>query len=394
MRFRIVLAVLLAFTAVTAAPLSAQERPSRADLGLYAGGAWTSPWLEAGDGTTFGIGFNPIFGGMAQYWVTRRLGVRVHGAYMPSGMPEPNPSGAIDTPAGSLDNFFYDLSLAFRPFAGAERGGPLRTLYMFVGGGGFTPRVRADYDPLLNCVPGYSVGGACLPLDWREATVGQGTAGAGITLLPITRTVGLFAEGGVHVYSSPFRIGENWVGFPSCPNPECRAEDRMAMTVRLGGGLAFALGVRPPAVPDVPPPPPVVERRPEEPIMICVVVDGIPQYVNAIVRPEERDTVVVTTAGIRRPLRAAYPAPPPTASGRDWFVRDEPIFFAGREYVRFGVPREVEAGQIRRLGEYQGVPLFVPPDAGEPPASLLVPVQDGCIFQPYQLRQRVERVRG
>jgi hypothetical protein len=106
----------------------------------------------------------------------------------------------------------------------------------------------------------------------------------------------------------------------------------------------------------LPPPAP-----PDWPITVCAVVNGVPQYVEAFVRPQEGDTVVVTPQGIRRPLRVAYPVPP-TASGRDWFVRDEPIFFDRHEYVRRGVPRVLTSEEINRIGEYQEFPSYAPRD--------------------------------
>jgi hypothetical protein len=358
--------------------------PSRADLGFYAGGAWTTPWLETGEGTTFGIGFNPIFGGVGTFWFAPRWGVRLHGAYMPSDLPQPNPAGAVVVPDGRIHNWFYDLGLSFRPFAAPGRGGILSTGYVFLGAGAFTPNVEGG--DAVRCVATYIQGGACLPYDWRDATVGQVTAGAGFRAIPITRNLGLFLEGGVHVYDSPFRIGDVWDGLPACPNEACRGNDRMALTTRLGAGLALL--VRPPPVLTrtvLPPPPPPPPAPPDRPITVCVVVNGVPQYVEAFVRPQEGDTVVVTPQGIRRPLRAAHPVPP-TASGRDWFVRDEPIFLDRQEYVRLGVPRVLTAEEINRIGEYQGVPLYAPRDGTRPPNVFYVPIQDGCIFQPYQRR--------
>jgi hypothetical protein len=365
---------------------------SRADLAVYAGGAWTTPWLAAG-GQEFGIGFNPIFGGFTHVWFTPHVGARLHLAYMRSGLPEPGePIVAIGDER--IHNWLYDLALAVRPFARADRGRVLSSFYLFAGGGGFTPNVEGG--AAGECVPPYHLGDACLPYDWREATVGQGTVGAGLMFLPITRQLGLFAEGGLHVYSSPFRMGEAWTGRPPCTNEACLAEERGGRTTRLVGGLMLALGPPPPPPFIAPPPPPPPAAPPEEhSIMICVLVDGFPQYVEVVTRPTVGDTLYVTGQGVRRPLRAAFPAPPPTASGRDWFEREEAVFLNGREYVRFGVPRVVAREEVARIGEYRGVPLFAGATdrADGLPTVLFLPVQDGCIFQPYQLRERV-RVRG
>jgi hypothetical protein len=339
----------------------------RFDLRAYAGIAWTSPWLETNDGTTFGIGTNPIFGGVANWWLRPRIGVRAHLGYMPSDVPQPNPIDAFASsdpneptilPQGRMHNWFYDLGVAVRPFARTDgTGGRLSSGYVFIGAGAFTANPEGGNPD--DCVPPYNNGGACLSYSARNSTVGQGTAGLGFTLIPITRSLGLFTEAAVHVYSSPFHIGQNWTGLPPCPTPACQANDRMAMTTRLVGGAVLALGPprRPPPPPLLPPPPPAPPRE-DRPIIICVAVDGIPRYVEARIQPETNDTVVVTPQGVRRPLRAAYPIPAPTAAGADWFLREDNLFFAGRTYLRFGVPREEDAEQLRRVGEYQGVPLF------------------------------------
>lgn len=383
---------------VAAGAAAAQQGagPSRADLRAYAGVAWSSPWLEAA-GTRFSIGWNPIFGGSGTLWWSPRFGARLHLGYMPSGMPQPDGSAELEIEDRRLHNWLYDLSLAFRPFAGAAApGGPLSSLYLFLGGGGFT--ANPDGGDPQGCVSPYFHGEACLSNDWRVGTVGQATAGGGLTLVPLSQAVGLFVETAVHFHASPFHVGPEWTGFTVCP--ECRAEDRWVVTPRLVGGLALALGAPPARLPPLPPPPPPPAAPPppeERPIQLCVVVDGIPRYVQAFVRPATGDTVVIAEAGIRRPLRAAYPAAPAVASDRDWFVRDESIFLDGQEYVRFGVPRELRPEELVRRGDYRGVPLFeaaaAVPAPGEP-AAVYVPVGDGCIFQPYRPLERVRRVRG
>jgi hypothetical protein len=371
---------------------------SRADLRLYAAGVWSSPWLETQAGTTFGTGLNPGFGGSGSYWFTPRLGARLQLGFIPSDLPQPStaepfgPGGPPPTTfAGPVDNWLYDLSLAFRPFArpGQARSA-VSSLYLFLGGGGFT----ADPPYPGDCVAAYTFGNACLATRWRDSTVPQLTAGAGATLLPVTRSLGLFTEVAGNVFSSPFQTGD----FHACDRPECMTQGRTVAAVRLAGGVVLAFGQpRPapartappppaaaPAAPVGPPAPPAAEG---EPIRVCAVVAGIPRYLEAFVQAPG-DTIVITEQGIRRPLRSAHPMPAPTASGQDWFTRGESVFFAAQEYVPTGAPRHLEPLQLQRIGHYQAVPLFALREAVVPPAAVFVPVRDGCTFQAYQLRPR------
>jgi len=57
------------------------------DLGVYGGLQWTSNWFSIADeGFAPGPGF--IGGAEATWWTTPSFGVRLHGAYFPTGAPE------------------------------------------------------------------------------------------------------------------------------------------------------------------------------------------------------------------------------------------------------------------------------------------------------------------
>lgn len=79
------------------------------------------------------------------------------------------------------------------------------------------------------------------------------------------------------------------------------------------------------------------------------------------------------------------------AAGRSWFEQDEPIVFSqdvdGRshelEYVRTGGDLSLDCPDIRRVGEFGGVPLFVDAAAQAPYETLYVPVRPG-VWQAYQ----------
>jgi hypothetical protein len=385
-------AVLAAFCLVPA-EVRAQEEPgaSRISFGGLAGASWSSPWATSGEGTRLGIGFNPALGAIGNFWLTPRFGAHLHFSYLPSDPPQPDGDYPLPVPEGRLHNLAYDLSLAYRPFAERDGGGVMQSFYLFLGGGAFTVHVTGDVEG-VRCIPGYTLGNACLPYDWRAATVPQLTTGFGIELLPITRRLGMFVEGGLHAYRSPFRFGEEWTGVAPCPNPACQLEGTGAVSLRLGTGIAVTLGTfDAPALPLPPPPPPAPIVREEREITVCVVAEGTPRRVEARIRLPEGDTVLVTAQEIRRPLRAVHPVPPITATGREWFERDEHVFLDGRRYQRTGGAVDIEPGTIARVGEHQGVPLFVARGAPAPPPTLYVPVRDGCSFQSYQLQDRGRR---
>jgi hypothetical protein len=71
------------------------------------------------------------------------------------------------------------------------------------------------------------------------------------------------------------------------------------------------------------------------------------------------------------------------AEGRDWFVADQPVVFDDLEYVRSGGEIGLNCPNIRRVGEFGGVPLFVDVGAQSPYETLYVPVRPG-VWQAYQ----------
>lgn len=76
-----------------------------------------------------------------------------------------------------------------------------------------------------------------------------------------------------------------------------------------------------------------------------------------------------------------------------WFRNDASIDLDGRDYVKFGrIHRFNPAGlrakglDLRRVGEYRGVPLYQVVPGPERPDLLFVPLRPGCLFYPYQWR--------
>ncbi len=71
------------------------------------------------------------------------------------------------------------------------------------------------------------------------------------------------------------------------------------------------------------------------------------------------------------------------ASGRTWFENNQDITFERRQYQKSGGTVRLNCPDLMRVGEYQGVPLFVNRGAERPYTTLYVPVTPG-VWQPYE----------
>ena len=412
-------AVLLAASAGQAQAQEMLDRPriSRFDLGVYAGGSLTSRWYESrtltltgtedpirnDDDQDFSPGYAPVFGAQATYWLTPIVGVRANALYAP--MQVPNESDGFfdpgenigDRPFYTVNSYFYDLSLALRPFIRGN--GWYRTAYLFAGGGGLTSNLAGDADA---CEPTTLSRGACLTFDPDYASVGQGTAGAGITLINFTSMFGLFGELAAHVYDSPVHVDDSFVGPIREPTGSTVriADDRTAVTGRAVIGLKAMFGdfVPPFVAPPPPPPPPVVEQpiAPPPPppvtadsnIQVCVLQDGNLTNVTAQYNTARGDTMVNG-----QPFATAFPTGGQYAANASWYINNEPVMFQNRRFVKYGLPRVLGVNEVTRVGEFQGVPVFA--ETGQTrPEVVYVLVRPGCEFQPYQVETKTGSVRG
>lgn len=360
----------------------AQARASLFDLGVYGGIGYHYNWLKNPDTHP---GFSPVVGANATFWTTPRVGIRTNLTF-----------NDIDLPTGAtpkvVNGWFYDLNLVLRPwFAVTDSPTLMNSFYVFIGGGGLTANPPGE-DP--GCVQPYAgQHGACLPLDWRKATVGQGTAGLGWDVISLTDNIGLFTELAGNVYDSPFHVGPGWA--PPAAGGQ-QADDAVGLSGRLVAGLKFSFGDILPAPVPLPVPPPMPAPAPApapappatRDITVCVVTpQGQIQNVTATFNPATSDTMV---AGRR--FREAHPATTPTyASGANWYVTTDQMRFSNRDYVRFGVSRLITTpSQLTRVGEFQGTSIFAEAGSTAPHQVLYVPLRPGCEFQPYQLRTGIQ----
>lgn len=138
----------------------------------------------------------------------------------------------------------------------------------------------------------------------------------------------------------------------------------------------------PPAAPEPPSPP--LERA----TVVCVMDARGLRAMGAIVLASG-DTVVAVE-GRRIPLAEAFAASAAYAVDAPWYAQGDAITVNDRTYIRFGLPRLAATdADLRRVGEYGGVPLFTEPGVDH----LIVPVRPDCLVQEYR-PERVLRPRG
>ena len=391
-------ALTAAVLAVGAGEAQAQDmmgrRASAFELGIYAGGAYTTSWFTtpgtaaAGDeDIDWAPGASPIFGATAAFFFTPSFGLRLHGAYMPQDLPQEEGVFTIESDY-VVNSYLYDLDLVFRPWI-ASGAGWMADTYFFLGGGGYTANI-AGKRPFPGCVPVaiWTANGICQSVNPTLSTTGQGVIGVGSTFMPLGG-LGLFGELAVHGYDSPSH---------DYAEDARRGEDRFTFTPRLVLGLKAAFGnLLPPPPEPIAPPPPIIDTPPPPPpvvnynrdIQVCVVEGGTLRNVTATYNTQPADT---TYQGRR--FNEAFPATTGYAGGATWYINTEPIMVGGRRYVKYGLPRVLGVNEVTRTGEFQGVNVFAEAGATGTPEVVYVPVRTGCEFQPYQLEVKAGAVRG
>lgn len=173
------------------------------------------------------------------------------------------------------------------------------------------------------------------------------------------------------------------------PEANLNLHARAGLSLLLGGARPLPPLAPPPPPAAVPPPPPPPPAPMSTALAVCVVENGMLRTVQAQYSSATRDT---TVGG--RPFAEAHPATAaPYAAGAAWYIQDALITVDGRRFVKYGLPRVLAAGEVTRLGEHQGVPVFA--EVGAPrPQVVYVPVRPGCEFQPYQTEVKSGAVRG
>jgi len=97
-------------------------------------------------------------------------------------------------------------------------------------------------------------------------------------------------------------------------------------------------------------------------------------------RPAEmaRDAIRADPLTLPLPPDASY------AAGQPWYEENEPIIIEDQRLVKYGFPRRLEAGTVRRIGSVDGVGVYVELREGFHPEVVYLPVSPDGLFQSYQ----------
>ena len=76
-----------------------------------------------------------------------------------------------------------------------------------------------------------------------------------------------------------------------------------------------------------------------------------------------------------------------TAADRDWYRQNAPLTVAGRDYVKYGLPRVLDRTDVVWFAEHDGVVVAAEPGQAEPEVVYVLVTPEDCSFQPYQREQ-------
>lgn len=109
------------------------------------------------------------------------------------------------------------------------------------------------------------------------------------------------------------------------------------------------------------------------PAMVCLSTgENVEVRVTA-----QGDTLVGPQRASIRTLRPGVVFAGTYAEGRDWYTSDQAITFERLRYSKSGSDSSLDCGQIMRIGEHMGVPLFAMRNASRPFETIYVPVRPG-----------------
>lgn len=108
-----------------------------------------------------------------------------------------------------------------------------------------------------------------------------------------------------------------------------------------------------------------------------------------LVKSPELDSISPT-------LLSYPPVPAPYADTRAWFVSQKGLILRGRRMQFHALPVVLLPAERMRFLEYDGVTLYMDPEAAREPFPPIVyaPISSGCEFQPYYYFDESEPVRG
>ncbi|HYO47631.1 MAG TPA: outer membrane beta-barrel protein [Gemmatimonadota bacterium] len=111
--------------------------------------------------------------------------------------------------------------------------------------------------------------------------------------------------------------------------------------------------------------------------------------------PDDRDQCPNTPAGTEvdsNGCEIVEEAPAACVDGRDWYRTDAQISVEAGSWIKFGSTRTLTEGELTRIGEYDGVPVYVQTDATRPYTEIFLPL---CApANSYQAYRPAQAVRG
>ena len=116
---------------------------------------------------------------------------------------------------------------------------------------------------------------------------------------------------------------------------------------------------------------------------VCVVDRSAPRGLRTVPAQKEVGSgkLFLREGGKRR--RLSVSADEGYALNESWYRENREIRQYGRRYSKHGPRRVVPASALTRGADHEGVPVFLDRNDIERPSALYVPVEPGCIFQPY-----------
>ncbi|RYD59854.1 MAG: hypothetical protein EOP60_01025 [Sphingomonadales bacterium] len=75
------------------------------------------------------------------------------------------------------------------------------------------------------------------------------------------------------------------------------------------------------------------------------------------------------------------------AAGKSWSIKNEPIQFGGKTYVKYGLPRVLSLNEVEWIGEKDGAAISA--ERGLADREVIYVLHRGleCAFQPYEMKR-------
>jgi len=154
--------------------------------------------------------------------------------------------------------------------------------------------------------------------------------------------------------------------------------------------LAGACASSPPPAPAPPPAPsapPVAQQYAALPdTTVCVVDRTTDRGLRDLqAKRAANGGVILLVDNQMRPLDEIHPVGVAAGyAGQEiWFTRGQPVTLQSRSYMKYRGERRIPLNQLRRVGDFQGIPLYSAPTDSVRPQAVYVPVRVGCIFNAY-----------